>query len=257
MKILYPCGQPIPPSTLAALRFAGKTGFMGRETWGRFFALGTSRSKRRQIDRLVMRGYLRPHRNTEAVGAFVIGARALALLNEQHWSYVAPVPIGQLGHDKAVGHSLLALEQEGLIHSWVTERELIRDRDRHYLVQKKDSMTKYPDAIFKMHAFGSPMTTALEYEANRKSSSRYKAILRAYSGMTDLSMVLFVCQNATIQKTIQGCLKQFGQTTLWRQVAFADAEEWKKSPANAAITIRRGTIRLGEICANASKQRAA
>lgn len=257
MRILYPCGQPIPPSTLAALRFAGKTGFLGRETWERFFAIGTSRSKRRQIERLVTRGYLRPHRNTEAVGAFALGPRGLVLLNEQQWSYVPPVPIGQLGHDKVVGHSLLVLEQEGLIHSWVTERELIRDRNGNYLVQKKDSIAKYPDTIFKMHAFGNPMTTALEYEANRKSSSRYKTILRAYSGMTDLSMVLFVCQNTTIQKTIQGCLRQFGQTTLLRQVAFADAEEWKKSPSNAAITIRRGTIRLGEICAKTYERRAA
>ena len=104
MKILYPSGQPITESTLAALRFAGKSGFMGRETWERFFGVGTSRSKRRQIDRLVARGYLRPHRNSEAVGVFVLGPRALALLSEQHWSYVPPVALGQLGHEIGRAH---------------------------------------------------------------------------------------------------------------------------------------------------------
>lgn len=248
MNLLYPCGQEIPENTVAALRFIGKTGFLSRDTWERFFGTGKPRWRRRHIECLVKRGYLRPHANSEARGTFVLGQRGIALLDEQHWSRVSPAPVSQLGHDRAVGHALLALERDGLIHSWFTERELIRDRDRRYLVQKKDRIAKYPDAIFKMEAFGRGMTVALEYEATRKASVRYKAILRAYTGMQDLSMVLFICRSDTTQKAIQGCLKAFGGTPLVGRIAFADANEWSHSPSHAAITLRNGTVRLGEIC---------
>jgi hypothetical protein len=93
------------------------------------------------------------------------------------------------------------------------------------------------------------MTTALEYEATRKAHSRYKAILRAYAGMSDLSMVLFVCRNEAIQNAVESCLKSLEGTQLARRVAFVDAEAWVDDPARAPIKIRSGTIRLGEVCA--------
>lgn len=257
MKLRYPSGQPIAENALSAIRFAGRTGFLARETWERFFAVGNPRWRRRQLEHLIHRGYLRPHPNPQGHGVFVLTERSRNLLRAHSWSYVSPVPVGQLGHDKVVGESLLALNQASITREWVTERELVRDKDTAYVVQKKDSMAKYPDAIFKVVAFESVMKVALEYERQRKASSRYKAILQSYAGMSDLSMVLFVCQESSIQKTIQGCLKQFGQSSLERRLAFASIEDWKKSPLSTPITIRSGTIRFGEVCSTVSERQSA
>lgn len=70
-------------------------------------------------------------------------------------------------------------------------------------------------------------------------------------------MILFVCQNETTKRAIQGCLKDFAQTTLPRRIAFADGEEWKRSPSMASVTIRSGSIRLGEVCAKVGTAKAA
>lgn len=249
MSVKFESGQRMPVNALAALRFAGRTGFLSRATWDRFFARGTPRWHRRQFEKLLVKGYLKDHPNPQGHGAFILTDKGRELLAQHSWSYVRPTPVGQLGHDQVVSDSVMALQSADVLHGWSVERELARDRNRAYALQKREQVTKYPDALLRVQAFGKPMLMALEYERQRKAASRYQAVLRAYAGMNDLSMILFICQNVTIQKTIERALKPFAQTALAGRVAFADAEEWISSPLKAALSIRSGTIRLGEVCA--------
>lgn len=249
MRVSFESGQHMADNALEALRFAGKTGFLSRVTWDRFFAQGMPRWHRRQLEKLVAKGYLKPHPNPQGHGIFVLTEKAREVLAQHSWSYVRPTPVGQLGHDQIVSNSVLALQSASVLQGWSVERELFRDSSQSYALSKRERVIKYPDALLRVQAFGKPMLMALEYERQRKAASRYQAVLRAYAGMNDLSMILFVCQNVAVRKAIEGGLKHFVQTPLAGRVGFADAEEWIASPLKAAISIRSGTIRLGEVCA--------
>lgn len=248
MRIKFESGQCMANNALEALRFAGRTGFLSRLTWDRFFARGTPRWHRRQLEKLVVKGYLKPHPNPQGHGFFILTDKARELFAQHSWSYVRPTPVGQLGHDQVVANSVLALDGAGILQGWAGERELARDRNQAYALNKRDQVTKYPDALLHIQAFGKPMLVAFEYERQRKAASRYQVMFRAYAGMSDLSMILFVCQNVTIRKAIERALKPFVQTPLAGRVAFADAEEWISAPLRAGISIRSGTIQLGDVC---------
>lgn len=257
VSIKFESGQRMPVNALAALRFAGRVGFLTRGTWGRYFARGGTRWQRVQLGKLVAGQYLRPHANPQGHDVFVLSDKGRSLVERNTWSYVRPTPIGQVGHDEVVAHSILELDRAGVLQRWAGERELARDGARSYSLSKKDQPAKYPDAVLRVEAFGKSMLMALEYERQRKAVSRYQSVVRAYAGMSDFSMILFVCETETIRKTIEGVVKAFAQTPLAARVAFVEAEEWKTSPLTAAISIRSGTIRLGEVCARNDASRAA
>jgi len=98
---------------------------------------------------------------------------------------------------------------------------------------------------------------ALEYERERKSFSRYKNILWQYSGLTNVSMVLFAYQKKNIKSTIEAAMKYLGQTALSDRLAFVDAEDWKQSPAHAPITLKTGVIKLAVACRRFEEKKAA
>ena len=244
----YPNRQPMPSNVVRALLLTGKIGFLSRDMWNTFFGEGSDRWQRQQIAHLVSRGYLRPHSNPEARSTFVLGRNGIGFVESQGASVVTPPPVTYLAHDGVVAKSLMELQEHRLLKRWVCEREMKRDGVKNYLVSNRDGDLKYPDAVFEIHAFGKLRTVALEYERERKSLSRYKNILWQYSGLTNISMVVFVYQRKNIKTTIEAAMKYLGQTALTDRLAFVDAEEWKQSPHHAPITLKTGEIKLAVAC---------
>ena len=248
IKLRYPSGQPIPSNVARALLITGKVGFLSRDMWTTFFGEGSERWQRQQIADLVSRGYLRLHSNPEAGSMYVLSRKGIAVVEELGGSVVHAPPVTYLNHDRVVAKGLMELQDRKLIKNWVCEREMKRDGVKHFLVSNRDGELKYPDAVFVIHAFGKVRTVALEYERIRKSYSRYKSILWQYSGLTNVSMVLFAYQTKNIKTTIEAAMKYMGNTPLVDRLAFVDAEEWKRSPEHAEITLKTGTIKLAVAC---------
>jgi hypothetical protein len=245
----YPNGQQMPSNVVSALLLTGKVGFLSRDLWNHFFGEGTDRWHRQQIAHLVDRGYLQKHSNPEAKSTFVLTRKGIEFVGSINGSIVTPPPVTYLTHDGVVAKSLMELQEGHYLNHWVCERELKRDGAKEYLVSsRQDGEFKYPDAVFEIHAFGKLRTVALEYERERKSLSRYKNILWQYSGLTNVSMVLFVYQKPSIKTTIEAAMSYLGDTGLSDRLAFADAEDWKCKTDHAEITLKTGKIKLAVAC---------
>ena len=244
----YIKGQPIPEHVIRALIFTGKTGFLSYDIWANCFAVGSNRWKHMQFNYLKQEGYFDGHRNPEAYSTHVLGPRGRDLLNELGGNIVTSPPVGHLTHDGVVGKSLQMLDAQNLLYSWVGERQLKRDGVKEYLITTNEDTQKYPDAVLKIDAFGKQRVVAFEYERTRKAMSRYRAILWQYASFTNVSMVLFVCEQTNIKTTIESAMKYLGQTALTDRLAFADAADWKRDPARAPIQLGRTVIELGKVC---------
>lgn len=253
----YRSRQPIPINVIQALLFTGKIGFLSRDLWSTFFGEGSERWQYQQLAYLIERGYLRPHSNPEARSTFVLGKKGIEFVQLQRGSLVTPPPVTYLTHDGVVTKSMRHLQELSLLKKWSCEKEMKRDGVKDFLVSERDGDLKYPDAVFEIHAYGKSRTVAFEYERQRKSFSRYKGILWQYSGLTNLSMVIFAYEKAAIKTTIEAAMKYLGGTTLTDRLAFVDAEEWKRTPENADIFLRSGKIKLADICGSTPAEIAA
>ena len=248
MSFRYDGNKLIPQNVLSALRYTGKVGFMSRQVWHEFFGQGNDRWQRRQMKFLLDQGYLKDHRNPFAKQILILGSKGVAILNAMHAPCVKPVPVMYLAHDSVVARSMLQLVKGNLIGGYLVERELKTYGVKDFMLSNKDHDQKYPDAVFKMSAFKKPRTVALEYERERKSLSRYKNILWQYSELTNISVVLFICENLGTQKIIESAMKYLGQTSLMDRLSFASAEEWQKSALDAPIQMKSGTVTFRKIC---------
>ena len=244
----YVKGQQIPEHVIRALIFTGRTGFLSFDVWENCFAVGTDRWKRMQFDYLKQEGYFANHRNPLARDTLVLGPRGKEIVDNVGGTVLTSPPVGHLIHDGVVAKSIQMLDAQNLLHSWVVERQLKRDGVKEYLISTKEDNYKYPDAIFKIHAFEKLRVVAFEYERERKAMSRYRAILWQYANLTNVSMVLFVCEKPNIKTTIEAAMKYLGQTALTDRLAFADAVDWKRNPLTASIQLGGSMIELGKIC---------
>lgn len=244
----YRSGQQLSANVLAALRFAGKTGFLSRDAWHEFFGKGDLRWSRRQLQRLEERGLLKPHPNPAAKGYFVPTLYTQQLLENENSVHIGPAPVAQIHHDETVARSLLVLEREGMLAAWCMEGELKSQQVKDFQISRDVRNKKYPDAVVTARVFGKERTFAIEYERTRKAVTRYKDILWLYSRSDSFAMILFVVENQTIQKLIEGRMNFLRITNLYDRVAFVLADDWRKRPADAPIQLGTKVITLRGIC---------
>lgn len=253
----YPDGQPIADNVASALKLASKVGFLSRGIWYEHFARGDERWQRRQLQFLIERKLLTPHSNPTGQNYFVLTQKCRKLLESENWMSVSPSPLAQIYHDEAVVRWLLKLEKKIHVTDWQTEGELKSRQTKAYQLSHDVRNQKYPDAIFKVIALGKERTFALEYERTLKSTQRYKDILWLYSRSGALGLVIFVCENQTIQNAIEGRMRFLGIPELWDRVALTQAKDWQGDPAAAPLRLGSKTIRLEEICERPMKPKLA
>jgi hypothetical protein len=248
MTYRYESGQAISPNVIEAIHFTGKVGFLSKDLWHEFFGIGSHRWQEQQLQSVIERGLLRKHRNELAKRFWVLSDRGVELLKQMKGAYVSPVPVMHLGHDRVVARSMMRLQREKLIRGFHVERELKTYGVRDFLLSDQDREPKYPDAVFKMEAFGGKRTVAIEYEKERKSHGRYKSILFQYARITNLSMALFIVEEKGIRSAVEKAMKSLGETALVDKLAFVNSENWQKSPLTAPISLKSGVVKLCEIC---------
>lgn len=247
MKGYHPPGRPLGASPLEAIRLVGKTGFLCRETWCLFFATGNPRWKRRQLHYLIEHNFLKPHRNSEARGIFVLGSKGFEFLSKEGMQPVSPPLLSNVAHDRVIMESLFRLSQDEIVRHWQTEAELKKSNPLDLQLKVKNNKNKFPDATALINIAEKQRLIAFEYERERKSFSRYREIMYSYANLLRFSMVLYVCETNAIRKAIQNTMIQLGSANLSSRVGFVEAHTWKENPSTAAITIRGKIIRLADV----------
>jgi hypothetical protein len=65
--------------------------------------------------------------------------------------------------------------------------------------------------------------------------------------MDSMQVVIFVCENLAIEKTILGRLKYLRLPVLWNRVALTQTQDWQKNPADAPIRLDGNAFTLREL----------
>ncbi|MDZ4660167.1 MAG: hypothetical protein SGJ18_00975 [Pseudomonadota bacterium] len=247
----YESGQNIPDHVADALRLTGKVGFLSHALWRDCFAEKYNlRWQRRQLRNLVKEKILRDYAKTLNNCYFVLSIKGRRLLEDENRNVVKPSPLSQLLHDENVARSLINLDKSGLLVGWKTENELKSTQGKVFQLNRDARNKKYPDAVLKINTHGIERTIAIEYERTRKSAGRYKKILWLYSRSMDFGMVVFICENKSIETAIREKLKYMQLPDLLKRVAFVQSAKWQIDPANAPLELGNKVFTLKEICRN-------
>jgi hypothetical protein len=249
MIVRYSNGYKISNNVIEALRYLGKVGIMSTKNWHEFFSGNKHiRWQHRQIKYLCKLGYIKPHPAESMRGKWILGDTGKILMYKLQWPSVFAVPAHHIDHDETVGRSLLVLSSENYIHSWMVERELKMINQKEFMVSNKDGDLKYPDAIFKINVDGIIKTVAIEYERRGKSETRYRSILWSYARLSNISLVLFICEDEQITRRIEKAYSYLKRPELFDRLATTRAIDWKTSPMTAPIKMNRGIIKLIDVC---------
>lgn len=242
-KFKYKSGKPIPENVMDALKYTGKVGVITRPTWKALFGSGNERWIRRQL--LNLEGYevLKRHSCNHQLDTWVLTERSKDLLRTNGFSCVSPVPPHLIEHDEVVGRGLWRLKNQGECQKWASERELKSLKASAFIIEKNDTDTKYPDAIFKVE-HNDKITIAVEYERTGKSSLRYRSILKQYASLSGIGRILYICEDDAIRKRIQNALDYVGDRSLMTKVGFIKSTEWIADPIKVHIESQKKSSHL-------------
>lgn len=239
-------GRNVSKNAISCLRVMAKSGFMTRAIWRDYFAQGSTRWHRRQLQRLCEGKLIEGHVNSKAQGVFVLSKFGKILLAREGLRFALPPFVGQLDHDELVLRSVLELSKEKLIHGFLLENEMKSSEMRQHQLttSARSEDQRYPDAIFELNVLGKKRIVALEYERTGKSSQRYRDKLWAYSHSNSLWVVIFVCESDVVKSMIKRQLYFLRSPELSSKVAFVDKKQWLNDPADALINLENQTFSL-------------
>ena len=101
MSIRYTNGKPISKKVLDCLQYLSKVGVMERETWYKYFAVGSKRWKQKQLKQLLMLKLIKEH-SSQLGDHFVLGDTGIEIVKELKWNFVSPALPRQFKHDEIV-----------------------------------------------------------------------------------------------------------------------------------------------------------
>lgn len=246
--VRYPGGQTVPGNVLSAIKFVAKVGAFSTAQWHSHFGRGSFIGQQKQLKRLRDRRIIKKHRNSDEA-KWVLDYYGEQILKRLKLDPVPPVASQHLQHDELIGNSFLEFEKSGYTNNWETEKELKISKSRIFVIRGKNNEIKYPDGIFQVKVKGQMVTIALEYERTGKTYSRYKNILMQYEALSNIELVIFICEDQSIKNRILKALKDIGGQRLQSRLGVVDVELWKNNPILAPIQIGQKRIRLGDVCA--------
>lgn len=182
----------------AAVRFAAKFGFLRKDIFFEYLCplresqqyvywrvlqtggIFTTAKRDSDVLHLTPKGYL-------SIGASSVGRRHPYLLY----------------HDGLVAKVFLELERTGLVQSFWTEAELLRDPGEAMSILGLASADKFPDLVVNLRGRDSHWRVAIEMETSRKSRVRYDEIALAYLRMKAIDLILVVCEDAALEAEVR------------------------------------------------------
>lgn len=244
----YESGQAIPENVMSALLYVSKVGVLSTAQWHRQFGKGNLRWRQKQLKSMNDKKLIRRHTSARE-GFWVLNFNGERIVKESGQDVVAHVTSQHFIHDEIVGESLFILEQKNICERWLTEAELKMGRSTEFQLKSRDKKYKYPDAIFQVQVDDKEHLVALEYERIGKSFTRYLDILRAYEGLKDIQLIIYVVEENAIRKRIERALSHIGSSFLNTRIVFISKLDWLKDPASAKLEMITGkSVVLGKVC---------
>ena len=111
-------------------------------------------------------------------------------------------------HDLSVVKFLFSLVETGLVLRFWTEPELFGDHSLLYSVLGTDRVEKSPDLIVDLKSQSGYLRFAIEVERSVKTKQRYDHLALSYLQLKNVQLCLFVCENATIKKSITNSFQE-------------------------------------------------
>ena len=232
-------GRKVSKHATYCLRLMAKSGFITRALWCQYFAQGSERWQRRQLQGLCKNRLISPHVNSKATDVFVLSSYGKILLAREGLRFGQPPFVGQIDHDELVMKSVLELSREKLIRGFLLENEMKSSEMRQHRLptSSRPDEHRYSDALLELTVLGKNRIVAFEYERTAKAPQRYREKLWAYSHSNSIWLVIFVCESDTIKSLIKRQLDFLGIPSLTSKVGFVDKKDWIAGPSDAVVTL--------------------
>lgn len=243
-------GQKIPNNVIEAVRFTSKAGFMTRELWHEYFVSAKRSAANEQFNFLLKKEILKLNKTVNDIPFYVLGSLGKSLKDGLSLSASYFPRLNQLDHDTFIFGTTYALCKSGIAFDWMTEAEL----KILGLSKVGKAFLRYPDSVVKVKIKNETRVLAIEYERTQKSLSRYFQILSAYASMTDISLVVFICNSPENMNIISHAISRLGNQTVNRKTAVCLAKEWRAVPQLAELKMIDRTFNLKSICEKASAE---
>ena len=243
--------RTVPLNVQAAIKFAGKTGFISRHLWDTYFNSGCNTWKIRQFGKLLEKDIFKTYLQIGKNKFYRLGPNGHALSRKLSVKPVIAPLNNQIHHDCWIYETVLSLDKAFYIYDWLSEAELKTGAS----FQDEDLQigSKIPDAILKMNVKGDLRNIAFEYERTLKAVWRIKEGLRAYSTNVQFPLVIIICEDEVILKSYLNVLKRMNDTNLSKKIGLTLIGDWHISPEMQPIQMIERTFCLKNILLTTNK----
>lgn len=242
----YPgSSQSIPNNVLQAIKFTGRTGLMSKQIWEKRFSSGCATWKITQFSKLLKKDFLKPYMKIGKDQFYKLGLTGKIYAMQLGIKTVAAPLSNQILHDAWIFESIIALDAKGYILEWISEAMLksgcLFNEERWY------HQKKIPDVLLKVNIQNDVRLLAFEYERTLKASWRIKETLRTYSGLLQIPLVIFICENEVIRQAYLNTLAKLNDRNLNKKIGFALSNGWHSNSESQPIQMLDRTFQLKDI----------
>jgi hypothetical protein len=182
----------------SATQFCGKFGFLTQDVFFEFLCQRSRSRKYSNWSRLLESGLFNQSKSNSKI--LYLSKMGFARVGSRAVKSRSPFFIR---HDTYVAKVLLELEKtKCVLRSW-TEAELRTDPWQTLEILGSKNIDKLPDLVVDLQGSNGFVRVAVEIEASRKSKEKYQRISLAYLGLTRINLVVFICEDRTLEDLIR------------------------------------------------------
>jgi len=229
-----------------AINLAARAGFLSKSLFKEFLMKNRPTSSlNRSWRKLIDSGYFITHSDPRMGDIYLLNKRKRETSALSSHTIVSPPYSSLIRHDEIALRGILLIEDHGFLDTWKVESEFKKLKEGAVRLEGNENRAKYPDAILNFKSQIKPIRVAVEIELSLKDKRRYQRILNAYSFAEDLDLVLFVCANDRIEKTIAESSSKYFYPSAGSEISFMRQSEWSSDPILADVRIKNSVMSLG------------
>lgn len=230
----------------SAAEFAGRFGFLSREIFFQHICDRSRANKYGYWNALVSGGVFYPSKGNRDVLHLTKSGFAIAGRRAIRWRPHIYIP-----HDTHVARLWFALDRTGLMNESWTEGQLKASPWDALRVLGSENIEKLPDLIVQLQSGERSVRLAIEVEATRKSKSKYDQIALSYVKAGKVDLILFVCEDAAVERSIQSAFDSDFFRNAQRQPVTGLLSDFRESGLQAPIRIASRELAFNRLLSKA------
>lgn len=231
-----------------AAAFAGRFGFLSREIFFKHISNHSRSATYRYWNTLITSGFFYPSRSNPDVlhltkqGFGIAGCRAMK------WR-----PHIYLTHDSHVANVWFGFNDAGLIERSWTEGQLKESPWDTIDILGGENIDKIPDLVVDLRGSERVVRIAVEIESTRKSKAKYDQIALAYARMPKVDLIMFFCEDSTLEYQIVAAFSSKYFLDLQKQPITILLDDFSKNQFSSKATIAKKARSFDELICRALK----